>query len=88
MILRLCAYATASATAITWWRSSRRASMVGRSASSSLRERPATSFMSIERHAVRPAAGLVDRHDAGVLEPGGDQGLAEEAELADVVRAR
>jgi hypothetical protein len=38
----------------------------------------------IERGAVGPAAGLVDRDDAGVLEARGDEGLAEEADLADV----
>src|SRR6185436_19089810 len=37
-----------------------------------------------ERRAIRPAAGLVDRHDAGVLEPRGDQRLAEEPHLAGV----
>ena len=38
----------------------------------------------VERGAVGPAAGLVDRDDAGVLEARGDQGLAQEADLADV----
>src|ERR1043166_6067626 len=38
----------------------------------------------VEWGAVGPAAGLIDRDDARVLEACGDQSLAEEAEFADV----
>src|SRR5262249_50867387 len=41
-------------------------------------------FHRIERRTVGPAAGFVDRDDAGMLEAGGDQRFAQEADLADV----
>src|SRR5262249_9443464 len=37
----------------------------------------------VERRAVGPSAGLVNRDDAGVLEPSGDEGLAQEASLLE-----
>src|SRR5262249_48158426 len=39
----------------------------------------------VERRAVGPAAGFIDRDDAGMLEARGDQRLAQEADLADVI---
>src|ERR1051325_9938578 len=39
----------------------------------------------VEWRAIGPAAGLVDRDDARVLEAGSDEGLAQEADFANVV---
>jgi hypothetical protein len=64
---------------MTWW------SRATRSSTEQISQRPAGDQLhGVKRRAVGPAPGLVDRDDAGVLEASGDQGLAQEPDLAHV----